>query len=167
MRRQVSRWHRQVALCACAALLFGGPATGCGRKGPPRPPEDVLPAAIADLAASSVDEGIQLSWTRPTTYTDGSRMLDLGGFVVLRFIGGDSASPPQAIADLPVTDRDRFRQIKRFRYLDVDTIVGGEYGYEVVSYTLDGYVSASSNIVTIERAAMSEEGNAPLPTPQR
>jgi len=153
-RRRLSLWLLvSLAACACA----------CGRKSPPLPPEDVLPIAIQDLAAVSVADGIQLSWTRPTAYVGGSRITDLAGFVVSRAVGDTPGFPIQTVADLEVTDRNRFRQIKRFRYLDADTIVGVSYRYQVVSYTLDGYLSAASNIVAVQR----EEQHAPLPTPQR
>jgi hypothetical protein len=152
---------------AAAILLLAVPLLSCGRKGPPRPPEDILPATISDLSAVSVPNGVQLSWSRPSLYADGSRMTDLAGFVVNRAVGDPAGALVQSIADLEVSDRNRFRQIKHFRYLDTDTIVGIEYRYQVVSYTLDGYFSASSNTVTIQREAMTEERHAPLPTPQR
>jgi Prokaryotic lipoprotein-attachment site len=139
--------------------------SGCGRKGPPLPPEDVVPRRIADLAASNVAGGIQLSWRRPELYSDGERMTDLGGFTVERAIG--AALTYQKIATLEVTDRDRFRQIKRFTHVDSDVTPGVAYRYRVVSFTVDRYVSAPSNAVTIERTASNEGRNALLPTPQR
>jgi hypothetical protein len=73
------------------------------------------------------------------------------------------------VADLEVTDRDRFRQIKRFLYVDEETIVDVEYRYQVVSYTLDGYFSSASNVVSLRREAVDtdKDSNAPLPVPRR
>jgi hypothetical protein len=142
-------------------LLF----PGCGRKAPPRPPEDVVPRRLADLAASNLPDGVQLSWSRPQLYADGERMTDLGGFVVERATGEELQY--QKIATLEVTDRDRFRQIKRFKHVDHDVTVGTTYRYRVVSFTLDRYFSQPSNAVIIERTLKNEERNAPLPTPQR
>ncbi|MFI5366166.1 MAG: hypothetical protein ACHQ4J_11130 [Candidatus Binatia bacterium] len=136
--------------------------SACGRKAPPRPPEDVRPKTIADLTASNVADGVQLSWSRPRAYADGSPMTDLGGFVVERADGADPHAAFQHVAQLEVTDRDRFRQIKSFRYLDRDTSVGTPYRYRVVSYTLDRYFSAPSNIASLERATVAEEKHAPL-----
>jgi hypothetical protein len=151
------------ALTLCLLPLF---FPGCGRKtSPPRPPEDVLPRPIANLAATNLADGVQLSWGRPQLYADGERMTDLGGFVVERAIGDELQY--QKIATLEVTDRDRFRQIKRFKHLDRDVTVGIAYRYRVVSFTLDRYFSPPSNAVTIERTLKNEERNAPLPTPQR
>jgi hypothetical protein len=139
----------------------------CGRKAPPLAPEDVLPSPITDLTATNVADGIQLAWSRPTRYADGKRMTDLGGFVISRSEGEPPGSPLRRLADLQVTDRDRFRQLKRFRYVDGETTVGVHYRYQVVSYTTDLYFSATSNIVSVQRVAVGEESHAPLPTPQR
>jgi hypothetical protein len=126
-------------------------------------PADVLPKTITDLNANNTADGIQLSWSRPTLYADDSRMTDLGGFIVER---AAAAEPFQRIAVLEVSDRDRFRQLKRFRYVDRDTIVDTPYQYRVVSFTLDGYFSAPSTIVAVERTGTDEEKHAPLPTPR-
>jgi len=138
---------------------------GCARKAAPRPPEDVLPRPLADLAASNLADGVQLSWGRPQLYVDGERMTDLGGFIVERATG--EAPEYERIAVLEVTDRDRFRQIKRFKHLDRDVTLGVAYRYRVVSFTLDRYFSSPSNAVTIERIVKNEDRNASLPTPQR
>jgi hypothetical protein len=92
-------------------------------------------------------------------------MSDLGGFMVERATG--DALSYQRIAELTVTDRDRFRQIKRFKHLDRDVTLGVAYRYRVVSFTVDRYFSAPSNAVTIERTLTNEGRNALLPTPQR
>jgi hypothetical protein len=132
-----------VALCAVALAL---PA--CGRKTAVRPPELVAPATIEDLTANNVAEGIRLAWKRPATYVDGSRMNDLGAFRIERSIG---TAPFERLSTVPVTDRERFRKESRFRHLDAAVSPGNRYSYRVVSFTVDEYASAPSNIVTIER----------------
>jgi hypothetical protein len=149
-----------VALC-----LLIVPSLSCGRKARPRPPEDILPRPLADLAASNLPDGVQLSWSRPVLYADGERMTDLGGFVVERATGDQLAY--EKVSEIEVTDRDRFRQIRRFKHLDSDVAPGVTYRYRVVSFTVDRYFSAPSNAVTIERMVTTEGRNAPLPTPQR
>ena len=139
----------------------------CGRKSRPRPPEDVLPKPITNLSASNTAQGIQLSWSRPRTYTNGAPMSDLGGFVIERSLGTDPLAPFQRLVVLDANDRDRFRQVKRFSHIDNDTSVGMPYRYRVVSFTLDRYFSAPSNVVTVVRTTTAEESHAPLPTPQR
>jgi hypothetical protein len=132
-----------VALCAAGLVL-----AACGRKTAVRPPELVAPATIDTLTASNVAEGIRLAWRRPATYVDGTRMNDLGAFRIERSSGG---SPFSRIATVAVTDQERFQREHRFRWLDSDTSVGQTFQYRVISSTTDEYVSAPSNIVTIER----------------
>jgi hypothetical protein len=153
------------SLLPLALCLLTVAALSCGRKGPPRPPEDVLPRRIADLGASNTADGIQLSWRRPESYASGERMTDLGGFMVERASG--AALDYQRVAVLEVTDRDRFRQVKRFKHLDRDVTPGVAYRYRVVSFTVDRYFSEPSNAVTIERTVTNEGKNALLPTPRR
>jgi hypothetical protein len=124
-----------------------------------------LPQTISDLSASDTPEGIQLSWSRPRVYADKTPMTDLAGFVVERAAG--NVRPPifARLNVIEVSDRDRFRQIKAFRYLDADTVAGVEYHYRVVSFTLDRYFSSPSNVVTIERKPRAEEPHASLSPP--
>jgi hypothetical protein len=145
-------------------LLLVLTALACGRRGPVRPPEDILPAPISDLQAKQAAGGVELTWGRPTTYVDGSRMLDLGRFDIQRAGNGEDFTSRTIVE---VSDRDRFRQVKRFRYLDREITPGSTYRYRVVTSTLDGYVSAPSNIVTVEITSDSGETDAPLPPAQR
>jgi predicted small lipoprotein YifL len=161
--RMASSRHLYLLSFAFCLLTF----LACGRKGPVRPPEDVLPKPITDLSASNTPQGIQLSWSRPRTYANGAPMSDLGGFVIERSTGTGPQAPFRRLVELEVNDRDRYRQIKRFSHIDTDTSVETPYRYRVVSFTVDRYVSAPSNVVTLERTATAEESHAPLPTPQR
>ncbi len=111
-------------------------------------------------------DGIELTWTRPTEYVDGSRMLDLAGFEIQRS-DPDENGKFQKHAVIEVTDRDRFRQARKFRYLDQEAVPSHPYSYRVVSFTLDGYLSAPSNVATIDTTSDIKEPHAPLPTPQR
>jgi hypothetical protein len=126
----------------CALSL----AAGCGRKTAPRPAELVRPERIATLTASRSAEGVVLTWRRPEKYVDGSHMDDLGRFVIER---SDNDGPFQALATLPVEDRDRFRKIRRLRYTDTTAIPGTLHRYRILSATIDDYVSAPSNVAQI------------------
>ena len=128
------------------ALLL---ATGCGVKSAPVPPELARPERIADLRAVPDANGIKLSWGRPTRYSGGHTMRDLGGFVILRASSANGQMEP--LAELPVTDRERFAIEHEFSYIDNETVVGQVYRYAIVSRTLDGYVSEASNTVDFTR----------------
>jgi predicted small lipoprotein YifL len=148
--------HRRAAALALLALLA---LVSCGRKGPVKPPELARPEPIGDLQAVNEREDIVLSWGRPTRYADRTRMADLGEFRLERSSGDDPAFT--TIAVLPVTDRERFRQIKRFRFADRGVTEGVNYRYRVVSATVDGYASSPSNMIAIVR----EVPAPPTPTP--
>lgn len=108
-----------------------------------------MPKTIVGLAAQNNGEGILLSWKRPTDYVDGTRMLDLAGFRVERAAAPDDTF--EELSTLEVTDRDRFRQIHSFRYLDQRVTPGASYRYRVTSFTSDGGSSAPSDIVEVRR----------------
>jgi hypothetical protein len=138
--------------------------TACGRKGAPRPAADVLPETISDLKAQATPEGIQLSWGRPRRYTGGDKMPDLGGFWVQRADAPGAEST--TVATIDVTDLERFQQTKRFRYLDADIEADRTYRYWVVSFTLDRYVSAPSNIAVAHSATKQANGEAAESAPE-
>jgi len=143
-------WSGTVLCFMCA---LGGMAillSGCGRKTSVRPPSLVAPEPIGDLALKIEDHGVALNWTRPQRYMDGSEMDDLGGFVVLRATRhGDAVQPFSRIALIPVEDRDRFRQAKKFNYTDEPLSAGILYRYRVRAVTLDGYLGNVSNTVEL------------------
>jgi hypothetical protein len=93
---------------------------------------------------------VVLTWKRPEDYADGTRMTDLGHFTIER---ADDEAPFRPIARLDVTDRDRFRKIRRLRYTDATLTSGTRYRYRVLSTTLDNYVSEPSNVVEIVAGA--------------
>ena len=148
-------------------LLLAASLLACGRKAPPRPPEDIVPQTISDLTVTNVAEGIQLSWSRPVNCADGTRLTDLAGFVVERAVGTQPRVPFGRLAVLEVGDRDRFRQVKQFQHVDRDTNAETTYQYRVVSFTLDRYFSAPSNVVTITRRVPGEDKHASLSATQR
>jgi hypothetical protein len=145
-----------VGVLLAAATILVVALNGCGRRTDVKPPQLVAPEAIEKLAAKNEEKGIRLSWERPNEYVDGSTMQDLAAFRIERSIAD---GPFLTLRRVEVTDRDRFRQIRRFRLMDVGVTASERYRYRVVSFTLDGYVSAPSNVVEIERVV------PPPPTP--
>ena len=133
-------------LMISAVLLI---AAGCGVKSAPQAPELVRPAPITDLNATSDTHGIKLSWARPTHYTGGHTMRDLGAFVVLRASAANGPMVPLVV--LPVTDQERFSIEREFSYIDTETAMGSLYRYQIISRTTDGYSSPPSNEVALTR----------------
>jgi hypothetical protein len=143
----------------------------CGHKTPVRPPEWVAPEAIGDLAleVDNKNNVVELKWGRPQEYVDGSDMDDLGGFVVLRATEGEKGqvSGFTQVANIAVTDRDRFRKAKKFSYTDTQLTAGVLYRYRVQALTLDGYTSAPSNTVEIVWKDRPAEVGTPLQVPAK
>lgn len=133
----------------CLIGITVGLVPACGRKTAVRPPELVAPKPIEDLKIVAKTTGLELRWSRPRTYVDGSTMDDLGGFLVLRAIQDAETSDFSELATVVVKDRDRFRQAKRFRYTDEQITIGTRYRYQVHAFTLDGEYSTPSNIVEL------------------
>jgi len=96
-----------------------------------------------------------ITWERPTTYADGSKMEDLAGFRVLRARADEERSGAafQELGSVPVLDREKFRKVKRFRYLDRQAPRPGAYLYRVVAFTLDGYYSEPATTERVELEA--------------
>jgi len=141
-----------LSLVLSGAALGIGAANlgGCGVKSPLRAPQDVQPEPIQDLRAASIKDGIQLTWTRPTKYSGGQTMRDLSAFLVLR---GEGDSNLSEVAEIPVTDRERFQIQRHWVYVDSGTVIGHAYRYDVIALTSDGYRSVSSNAVVVSRTA--------------
>jgi hypothetical protein len=129
-------------------IFAAGLLPGCGVKSAPVPPEYARPERILSLRAQPAVGGIKLTWQRPSHYNGGHAMRDLSGFVVMR---ADEDGPMAALVKIPVTDRERFQVEDEFTYLDRESRMGGRYRYSVVSETLDGYRSESSNEVEFTR----------------
>ncbi len=130
-------------------------ASGCGKKGDPRPPELATPKTITDLRARSVPTGIILTWDRPTEYVDGTALKDLASFVIFRKEVSQSCPdcpvPYRQLTTVFVEDRDKFAQKKQYRYDDQEVRPKAIYRYRISSQLLDGTLSAPSNEVEVSR----------------
>ncbi|MBI4011055.1 MAG: hypothetical protein HY359_02000 [Candidatus Rokubacteria bacterium] len=72
----------RAALAVVLALPLA--LAACGKKGPAVAPERRLPAAVLDLSAAIVGEGVRLSWTLPRLRVDRSPLKDLRRVEVYR-----------------------------------------------------------------------------------
>ena len=119
----------------------------CGTRSRVLPPELVQPEPPTALIAGSNVDGVKLTWHRPTQYSGGQHMRDLGGFDVERAVGDsyDYAKVETVLLD----DQTRFRQEKLMQWTDTAVEVGQTYRYRVIAFTTDGYRSVPSAPVTI------------------
>jgi hypothetical protein len=150
---------------AAVAVMAIAMAPGCGSKSRPIPPELTHPDRVSDLAAQPDPKGIRLSWSRPMKYSGGATLKDLAGFRLLRGEGNESLTE---VAELPVTDQERFQKLRRFAYVDTTAKMGHRYRYIMIAETADGYRSDPSNVVEETRTKpippLTPE-NFRLPTP--
>ena len=142
-------------------------ALGCGAKSRPVPPELTHPERVNDLTAKSDSKGILLTWSRPMKYGGGKALKDLAGFRLLRAAG---EGPLSDLAELPVTDQERFQKVRRFAYIDSSALMGHSYRYVMITETPDGYQSEPSNVVHLTRTpppprVTPENFKLPTPTP--
>src|SRR5271156_6365757 len=154
-------WIVAVAVIAIAI------AAGCGAKSQPVPPELTHPDRVNDLAAKPDPKGILLTWSRPMKYVGGKSLKDLAGFRLLRSEGDGSLTD---LAELPVTDQERFQKVRRFAYIDATAQMGHSYRYVMITETPDGYQSDPSNVAQLTRTTPAppvtpENFKLPAPAP--
>ena len=140
---------------AAVLLALACALPACGRKSRPVAPETVQPEAVENLAAIATPDGVRLSWLRPTRYTGGGRMNDLGSFEVERAPGEGAPPAFVKIGTVVLEDQQRFRKERRLEWTDKDVRPGERYRYRVRAVTLDHYRSAPAGPVEVRW------GNAP------
>ncbi|QXE90435.1 fibronectin type III domain-containing protein [Geomonas subterranea] len=140
------------ALFLAAALAV---CSGCGKKGALIPPEALVPAPIATLAAAQKGAEFQVSWTGPGKQEKGGKLEDLSGFLLYRRNvlppGEDCEECPSAYKQLARVDLDLPQGVRQvgslWIYDDFDLRKGQTYQYKVRSYTQKGAQSKDSNKV--------------------
>ena len=120
---------------------------GCGLKSDPVAPELVRPLPPAKVTGTSVHDGVELRWRRPTSYTGGKRMRDLGGFDIER--APASGSPFTTVGTLSLSDQQRYRQQRTITWTDPTALPGTEYLYCVIAFTTDGSRSDRSPVIHV------------------
>ncbi len=120
---------------------------GCGVKSSPKPPERIIPGRVDDLKAVAKGKEIVLGWSVPDTNTNGSPLLDLDGFEVLKAKGGKCPKcPPKfvLIADIKyLYPEGATSATGRMEYMDKE-VECGSYTYKVRAYNKKGHKSSDS-----------------------
>jgi hypothetical protein len=128
-------------------LLLGLPLGACGRKGPPRPPQFVIPRSPEPLVVEENPKGVRLTWKRPREYVDGSPLDDLDVFDIQRACEPDTDF--RTIGTVPIIDRERFRKERSFAVIDLDVPRDRPCRYRVFAVTADGYRSDAAESPSI------------------
>lgn len=128
------------------------PFSGCGKKGDPTAPVAIVPERINDLKAYPRERAIILSWSIPEENTDGSPLLDLKGFKILRNetdIKQGCLNCPKRFSLLYDIDYKNYMmhktQAETIEYSDQDLRFNNMYAYLVLSYNTSNQLSPRSN----------------------
>ena len=136
-------------LVLCTIFLFG-----CGRKTLPIPPQDAVPAPIADLVSHQEGNKIVLNWSIPTQTTVGSRLPQIEDFLVFRavvpekdYCAGCPVSYTSTI-ELPLEQAVRGSKDKKASYSE--TLLRPEHRYIYKVRTKAGWrlISDDSNQIS-------------------
>ncbi len=126
--------------------------SSCGKKGDPTAPVAVVPEKIKYLTAHPQERAIILSWSIPEENTDGSQLLDLKGFKILRNeidIKKGCLDCPKRFSLLYDIDYKTYMmnkpQAEKIKYSDKDLRFKNIYTYRVVSYNTSSQLSPRSN----------------------
>lgn len=124
----------------------------CGKKDEPSAPITVTPAKIKDLTALPQGKAITLSWGIPQKNRDGSQLLDLKGFKILRsergFDEGCVGCPKRFLILYDIDYKTYMMnkpQATKISYNDRDLHFKKVYSYSVVSYNSGDQLSPGSN----------------------
>jgi hypothetical protein len=172
-------------------LAAGVTAAACGRRGPPVAPEHRLPAAIQDLSAAVVGDGVRLTWSLPRIRVDRSPVRDLGRTEVYRrlerpgegepprpailsfggLFGGPSAVAGfERVASIPLGDAEPAPRAevagRQVSYTDTGGLTAGHrYTYVVVAVDAQGRPSPPSNRVAVAMASAPRPPTGLTPRP--
>jgi hypothetical protein len=135
---------------ARAGLVLALLGAACGRKGPPLPPQWVIPDSPDAVLVEDAPTGVRVSWKRPRHYADGSALDDLERFEIQRAC--EPAVEFATIGTVQLIDRDRFRKETEFSVIDVDAPRARPCRYRVVAVTSDAYRSPPTESASIRRA---------------
>jgi len=133
-------------------ILYLTQFSSCGKKGDPTAPVAVVPEKIKDLTAHPQERAIILSWSIPEENTDGSQLLDLKGFKILRNeidIKKGCLGCPKRFSLLYDIDYKTYMmnkpQAENIEYSDKDLHFKNIYTYRVVGYNTSNQLSPRSN----------------------
>lgn len=150
---------RSAALLSIFLFPFSIFMAACGAPGEPTPPAPVVPIAVADLAARQDGDGVQLSFTLPTSAVSGSKLASAPAVEVLRGAlqpnGGPDYRTFRVVDTIPGALVDNYRPDGHVRFTDPITPEetkahpGGTVAYFVRTRASPKRASADSNVVSV------------------
>jgi hypothetical protein len=80
---------------------------------------------ISDSVNSALHDSVKLSWVAPSTNADGSRLTDLGGYIV--YYGEETS-----------TDYTYAEDVGNLTYIEITDLTPGTWCFALASYDIDG-----------------------------
>jgi len=167
----------RVAAALAVLPLLSLTLLACGKRGPPVAPELRLPAAVQDLEAAVVGDGVRLTWTLPRTRIDRASLKEVRRTEVYRRLedgapdaptrpailtfGGLFGPPPGVpgftrVADIAIAEPPAGSEVRGGTVIHTDAqglTLGKRYTYVVVAIDEQGRPSPPSNRVAVAVAA--------------
>jgi hypothetical protein len=132
---------------------------GCGAPGDPVPPSVRVPAAIKDFTAHQAGDGVELSFTLPSSSITGEKLPSPPAVEILRGVtradGAADARSFRVVYTIPGALVDSYRPDGRVRFTDpigaeeTKAHPGGTVAYLVRTRASQKRASADSNVVTV------------------
>jgi hypothetical protein len=132
-------------------MLLGG----CGQKAPPVSFDTVVPKAVMDLEASVREGRVILQWSLPKENTDGTKLVDLVGFTILResFEGQECKGCPERLVPIAEVDlvsgAPYLTEAGRVTWADMGLQAGRTYKYRVIPFNRRSHFGQKSNQVGV------------------
>lgn len=122
----------------------------CGKKGNPLPKQQPVPGGIGELSGEVKDGVLFLSFAIPTKNMDGSDVVDLAGFKVLKSCvncGGTF----ETFKEIRLDENKGFTIVRNKIYIYDDILASGyKYSYMVNPFTSKGAMGDSSKVFSIQ-----------------
>ncbi len=126
---------------------------GCGRKGPPKPPEDFAPLPVKNLNVQASVDGVNLTWEAPLPDPDMKEedLVPLAGFIfqrsefsregssdfeVLQELKVKLSDQPIAQAAVQAAGQPPVQAI--YKVTDTKVLPGRIYDYQVLTFNSEG-----------------------------
>lgn len=130
----------------------------CGKKGPPLPPESLVPQQVSGLVAQGKPEGLVLSWDIPQKNNDGSTLDDLAGFKLYQKKSGEGCNscpsefPIYADIDIeaPGHSANAIIQGNKIIFSLPEMEPELSYSFKVAPYNKSGYFGEFSKVVSLK-----------------
>lgn len=158
-----------LVVVACVFLL------GCGRYGPPLPPESLAPNEVENLEVLPATNSITFRWRAPENDIRGKELKSLDAYRIFRKEIESSSDildddieelAVGTVPDLHIEERDRLREearaanqpthrisvpseLKEFEYQDQDLVPGKTYIYRVVPVNQGGVEGERWRVVQV------------------